>query len=472
MIDAKTREAETLQAQITELERVAENKDRQLQEQHHAMQAKDRQVREQQYSIQIKDKQLQEKECTIQAKDKQLREQQHSMTEKDGILDVKNRELLAKDRQLQLEVARRKRKERELQQMLHSGVVAEFQQSLQQKNDTITHLQQILSAYKRKEQLELQQDTEGQKQQKQPVAKAQKAPAAVQKDVGKMRWEKKGNAPENMIRGVVVVLRNTAYFMPADSYKVYSYKHGALWSKLPDNYNRNCGLAVIDGILTSVGGFRNGPTNTLLSLREEREWSNIITPMPTPRQNVACVSTKQSLVVAGGFAGGSRLTAVEVMNTSTKQWSTASPLPQASRSMSATISGDTLYLAGGYTGGLMSSPPKSVFTCFLPDLLSSTIKSQLQQTPSTSRNVWVKICNLPVSLSTLVSFGSDLLAIGGEDDSGRATSAVYRYDRHTNSWTLTSKMNEKRSYCLAVTLPRGCLIAVGGTTSDSVEMLQ
>ena len=30
------------------------------------------------------------------------------------------------------------------------------------------------------------------------------------------------------------------------------------WSQLPENANRNSGLVVIDGLLTSVGGFNNG----------------------------------------------------------------------------------------------------------------------------------------------------------------------------------------------------------------------
>ena len=75
------------------------------------------------------------------------------------------------------------------------------------------------------------------------------------------------------------------------------------WSQLPENPNKTFGLAVIDGLLTSVGGDNYDYTNTLLSLTGEgmrKQWSEIFPPMPTPRLSVACITTEQSLVVAGG----------------------------------------------------------------------------------------------------------------------------------------------------------------------------
>ena len=114
------------------------------------------------------------------------------------------------------------------------------------------------------------------------------------------------------------------------------------------------GLAVIDGLLTSVGG--RGPTNTLLSLTgegERKQWSQIFPPMPTPRRDAACVTTEQALVVAGGYgAGGNFLDTVEVMDTDTKVWTKVASLPEKCNSLTATVLGDRLYLAGGFTGYL------------------------------------------------------------------------------------------------------------------------
>ena len=288
-----------------------------------------------------------------------------------------------------------------------------------------------------------------------------------------MTWREGNSAPEKMYRGAAVVHGNTAYFRPINSAKVYSYQNilgQEQWSQLPENPNWNCCLAVIDGFLTSVGGYRNCFTNTLISLTgdgERKQWSEIFPPMPTPRMSAVCVTTEQALVVAGGRQShGSSLATVEVMNISTKQWTTASPLPQEQYPLSGTVYGDTLYLAGSLRGS------RSVFACSLPDLLTSSnsLGSRIHQ------NVWKEVCSLPVVRSTLGSFNGHLLAIGGSDDSWIPTSDVYRYDPHTDSWNVISRMNIKHSACLAVTLPEDHLIVVGGCTqvgeiTDSVEIL-
>ena len=293
-----------------------------------------------------------------------------------------------------------------------------------------------------------------------------------------------------MHRGAAVVHGNTVYFSPSVSFivsgtsasqRVYSYQniHGKeQWSRLPDNPNRWFGLAVIDGLLTSVGG--GDPNNTLLSLTgegERKQWSQIFPPMPTPRRNVACVTTEQALVVAGGNRVGDYLDTVEVMNTDTKVWTKVASLPEKCSLSTAAILGDRLYLAGGYPRS------KPVFTCSLPDLLPpDTLGSRLRrQTLSPSQNVWKRVSSLPVTHSTLVSFGGHLLAVGGEDDSGKPTSRVYSYNSTTDSWILATRMQKKKSRCLAVTLPDDQLIVVGGLTNrvgdrytptQSVEILQ
>ena len=381
-------------------------------------------------------------------------------------------------------------KERELQQthgLLQASeqLVSEFQQSLQQKDKTITDLQQTISAHERKIQQLEQQDTASRDQpRRKSVRRSQRMmAAAAKKDISKMIWRKGKNAPEKMYRGAAVVHGNTAYFRSGSSNKVYSYQNilgKEQWSQLPDNSNMYCGLAVIDGLLTSVGGYNNDCINTLLSLTGEgtrKQWSEIFPPMPTPRWLVACITTEQSLVVAGGRGSGGYLDIVEVMNINTKQWTTVSPLPQKQYALSATVCGDTLYLAGGFSP--VHTPSKSVFTCSLSDLLTSSnsLGSKIRRTLPQSQNVWKEISSLPVVHSTLASFNGQLLAIGGKDDSGNPTTNVYRYDSHTNSWNVISQMKNKRSWCLAVTLHEDHLIVVGGFTqyniiTDSVEILE
>ena len=438
LTEAKTREVHEHQTRNIELQSVVEDKDRQLQ-------AKDRLFQENQHTIQAnqaaKDRQLQECQVTVEMKERELQQTQGQLRTSEQL-------------------------------------VSEFQQSLQQKDKTITDLQQTISTHERKIQQLEQQDTASRDQpQQKSVTRSQRMMAAAKKDISKMIWRAGKNAPETMSRGAAVVHGNTAYFRPGNSNKVYSYQNilgKEQWSQLPYNPNKNCGLAVIDRLLTSVGGANNDYINTLLSLTGEgmrKQWSEIFPPMPTPRMSVACITTKQSLVVAGGRGSGGVLDIVEVMNINTKQWTTVSPLPQKQSLLSATVCGDTLYL------GINTS--KSVFTCSLTDLLTSSnsLGSKLRQTLSQRQNVWKEISSLPVVRSTLASFHGQLLAIGGSDDSRNPTTNVYRYDSHINSWNVISQMKNKRSQCLAVTLREDHLIVVGGFTqgineTDSVEILK
>ena len=449
LTEAKTREVQEHQTRNTELQSML-----------HANQA----------VIQAKDRDLQAKDRQLQAKDRLLQENQHTIASREHAVEMIERELQQTQGQLQAS----------------EQLVSEFQQSLQQKDKTITDLLQTISAHERKIQQLEQQDTASrdQPQQKSVTRSQRMMVAAAKKDISRMIWREGKNAPEKIARGTAVVHGNRAYFRPADSDKVYSYQNilgKEQWSQLPDNPNENCGLAVIDGLLTSVGGYNDGDINTLLSLTGEgmrKQWSEIFPPMPTPRWLVACITTEQSLVVAGGEGSGGDLDIVEVMNINTKQWTTVSPLPQKQTELSATVCGDTLYLAGGVDIGRRSS--KSVFTCSLTDLLTSSnsLGSKIRPTFSQRQNVWKEISSLPVERSTLASFNGQLLAIGGKDidDSRNHTTNVCRYDSHTNSWNVISQMKNKRSYCLAVTLHEDHLVVVGGYTqgineTDSVEIL-
>ena len=195
--------------------------------------------------------------------------------------------------------------------------------------------------------------------------------------------------------------------------------------------------------------------------------------MPTPRHGTACVTTEQALVVAGGYTAYDDVDTVEVMSINTKQWSTVCPLPQKIARFSGIACGDTLYLAGGYSDRNIS---KSVFTCSLPDLQPEIIQQTQSGSDGRSKhNVWKEIRILPVSRCTPALFGGHFLAIGGSNDSGNSTTDVYRYDSVTDLWNVISQMKNKRSHCLAVTLPHDQLVVVGGSRTfgeetDSVEL--
>ena len=128
--------------------------------------------------------------------------------------------------------------------------------------------------------------------------------AAAQRDSCEKTWKEGENAPEKIRRGAAVVHGNTAYFTLTDFYKIYGYQNIHVqehWYQLPENTNQNFGLAVVDGLLTSVGGgciMLKAYTTALLSLTGEGDkkwWSVIFPPMITPRASAFCVATDQAL---------------------------------------------------------------------------------------------------------------------------------------------------------------------------------
>ena len=89
-------------------------------------------------------------------------------------------------------------------------------------------------------------------------------------------------------------------------------------------------------------------TNSLLSLIGKK-WAVKFPTMPTKHWLTSAVCSGRSLVVAGGQGEGDKyLSTVEVMDTETLQWSTASSLPHSLCGELAAICGDQVYMLGGY----------------------------------------------------------------------------------------------------------------------------
>ena len=138
-------------------------------------------------------------------------------------------------------------------------------------------------------------------------------------------------------------------------------------------------LAIINSLLTAIGGGtpNDEATNSLLSTDDK--WTEKFPPMPTKRYLTAAVCSGRSLVVAGGCSRVEKklviMSTVEVMDTETLQWSTASSLPHPLHQASATLCGDQVYLLAGFNYNNTSS--RSVFSCSLPALLLSCQQQSL-----------------------------------------------------------------------------------------------
>ena len=300
-----------------------------------------------------------------------------------------------------------------------------------------------------------------------------------------LRWGDGRNMPCPMVRGCDAVVKGTiVYFMVVGSSHVYNFSttDNTCFS-LPDCPLSSSSLAVINGLLTAVGGSlldRNGEvknfSNKLFSFTDAGVWTSEKLPqMPTKRDSTLSLNIGMALIVAGGrTAGGGILKTVEVLCTETLQWSTAPTLPIPLQNASGAVCGGDVYLLGGVNKDFFWS--KTVFTCSIsalgklcePKSLGARLKSSLSLT-----NFWSRVADLPVTKLTCSSFCGYLLAVGGEDSHYAPTKAIHMYNPMLDSWKVVSHMSVARSNCVVASLP-GNQLMVGGRAgagrNNSIEI--
>ena len=233
----------------------------------------------------------------------------------------------------------------------------------------------------------------------------------------KLTWETRRNAPRWMTRGVAVAHGSVGYFSSWASHDVFEYNSEKDdWSKLPECPQSNFGLAVINNLLTAVGGFSSGVfsedvTNRLVSFNGSK-WVTVFPPMPTKRYWLAVISAQNYLIAAGGWGEGGALSTVEVMNSATLEWYTAASLPEPVYLMPATVCGGRLYLLGGFKNG---NPTHAVFTCTLDSLLHSCHPPSQTPPHTNEAGVWQRIADVPMMYYTCITLNGRVLAVGGWD---------------------------------------------------------
>ncbi len=269
-----------------------------------------------------------------------------------------------------------------------------------------------------------------------------------------MKWRQGDPAPETMalLYGTTVVSGNTAYI--SRHHNIYKYRlEDNEWSRLQQSQYQSFGLTVIDDQVTTVGGINRDQkrTRSLFSLAENSsQWKESYTPMPTHRVCPAVLTLPSHLVVAGG-RNKAQLSTVEVMSRETKQWSTASSLPEP-------IGSPQISICGG-----------NIFVCKHQSVYSSSVKDFLDSFyPATGNgaiveSTWSKIPNIPayngISLTVL---GGKVLAIGGEDVVENAIGTIHCYDKETNSWSVVGEMPTPRADAMATVFPGDKLAVIGG----------
>ena len=436
----QARNIQSLQQQMQAKDDQLLEKDNQLEQQQEEIQRESQQILGLRNLLTATNDQLQTLQQQLIIKDEQLAGKIEQLAGKDEQLTGKDEQLVGKDHQLQ-----------QLRQQLQSSekVTAEFQQKLIEKEKTIQTLQSQIQ--------ELQQQLQQREKQRQEASGTAAGRGRLQ-----LSCRDGGKVPCRMEGHVTAVDKSMAYFLPANSLErsVRAYNSvSKKWSELPECPYHGFSLAMVNGYLTTIGGFSKyqstyGVTNSLLSLVDHK-WTEQFPPMPTERYLTAAVCGGKSLVVAGGqgICSSDALNTVEVMDTETLQWSRACSLPHPLSEASAVLCGDQIYVLEGFNEQRYQNESKSVFNCPLP------------QSPNEPK-VWYELPDAPVTSSTCVSLAGRLLTVGGRGSQGEKTDAIHMYNTTTNSWEVVGHMAISRVQCLVAVLPHSELMIVGGRTPE------
>ena len=224
-----------------------------------------------------------------------------------------------------------------------------------------------------------------------------------------------------------------------------------VWNNLPRYRYRWFAMTVVNSQLTLVGGkdVSNWKVTNQLAVFDPTSqcWRYPYPPMPTPRHRPAVSTYDIWLLVAGG--GDRRdLATVELLNTSTKQWLSASPLPMPCSRMTSTVLEDKWYLV---------TNSKQVFRVSLPDIVSQAVS---RSTATKSPTLWSRLPDTPLGYSTAIVLHGSLLAVGGYDNGARTD--IYLYHPVNEKWAKVVDLPSARYYCSCVLLPNGKLLVTGG----------
>ena len=281
-----------------------------------------------------------------------------------------------------------------------------------------------------------------------------------------LSWKQCSPLPETIAGGTAVVVGNKVYvnrglcsnfLIRSTSSKIYEYEIlENVWSNEIECPRTHFSLAVIDGLITLVGGGTTHPgqafvigMNTLLSLVDNaggKQWSEFYKPMQNRRRNPATASNSRYFIVAGSDQE-IHISTVEVMDLSTKEWLSPFTLPENDGYIhGATIIGDHLYLTFGHKSVRFCCP---VVTCSLTTLVKSCESAATQ---SIIRPLlWQKLPKgPPLYRPRTLQLCGNLLAIGGymtfdynarkEKELYECKGSVYVYDEENGKWILVCRL--------------------------------
>ena len=418
------------------------------------LQTSDQQLQDSQRRMHTLQQELQDSQTQLQDSQRENQQLTHQVKEKQHMIEDREQQLRQLHQQFQQNL------------LPHEQTISELRESIERE----PHLAVEHATKVGEEQLR-----EPNEQQLQPIKPATALePEQNLKTIPYFSW-KQSKAPQTMYRGSIAVDANLVYCNSWGSTAVHTYdSQNDMWGRVTDcSYTHSC-LVIVQGVLTTVGGYFGRFTNALLSLTWEG-WSVLLPPMITKREDVAAVYNDCSLVVAGGYDGRNRLATVEVLDTNTRQWSTSSSLLHPYTEATLGICGNRLYMLGGYD---QNGPTHSVLTCSIPELLQScqtqSLAGKLRTLTLGKKQVWQHATDAPHYFSTCSVFCDRLVAVGGLTEGSNDTTTISDYDERTDTWESMAEMPTAQRWALVATVS-GKMIVIGGwvrglTALDTVEI--
>ena len=247
-----------------------------------------------------------------------------------------------------------------------------------------------------------------------------------------------------------------------DNYIVMEYDTSSgKWAKLPPYRAFAFAMTVINNQLVLVGGVEHGHPSKVLGVWRagSREWTHPYPDMPTARTFSSAAAYSEWLAVTGGLGNGGVLSAVEVLNTDSKQWHTGLPTPRPWYSMKTAIVGDMCYFMGGFSKSFGSIA--TVYSVSLPALISQP-RSQDSRERGKLHQIWKEISGPQTTCSTPLSISGSLLAVGGRDKDRNAVTAIHLYQPDTGEWVKVGDLPTPRYDCTCAMITDREMLVAGG----------
>ena len=281
-----------------------------------------------------------------------------------------------------------------------------------------------------------------------------------------LKWKKTIKMASGIRVAHAVVVGGKVYIggghAEGSDYKILEYTiEGGQWREIETPVTF-FGMAVINSQVIITGGQGRGgsPTNQVWVLDGlTNTWTQPFPAMPTARMWSSVVGYKRWVLVVGGLFKK----CVEVLDTKSKQWFIASPLPSNAERCRPylTVIQDVLYVVWGESAVSVSIP------MLISDAMSQSQASDSNNEPRPTE--WQSLPDTPTSRPAITSFHGYLLTVGAWRS---PSSSISMYLPHTEQWLPVAQLPSPREDCTCVVLPDTEEMMVIGGWDENMKFIK